>query len=480
MRKLIKITLASLISFILLISAILLFTAYIIPTDTMKTTIIKQVYLITGQQLNLQGKLYWSFYPWLELTANDLSLRASDKPVRPTAKAKKLQLQIKILPLFQGHLVIKKVVLDHLHLNLSNDVDDPHNWRKIFNPPTISSQPQITTKANTFSRFEIGKLLLNDSSITWETTTNNPAIKIQGLNFSGSFDLQPPTDMNSTSSWVNQLALQGKLTIQQIKGTKLKAENLKAKLITENGHFKIQNIKAQLYQGNLFGEATFAFHAKKIGLITQQTLINVQASDLFNDLAYTNRIHGSISANLKLHSEDLQNLLGNLNGEATILVKDGSITGINILRAIEGALAIIQQRKLDGADTHSTPFYSITGRFQIKQGIVNNQDLFLDSPTLKARASGQANLVSKTFACTVNAKILDKMHPELTKLLDSIGGSIPLKIYGTFSEYKVVPDSSVITKAVTRQLIQKKLDTIIPSNNKPSNILKDVIKGFPH
>lgn len=87
----------------------------------------------TGRELQLQGELNKSFFPWLGVNIGALQLsNAQGFGDAPFAQLQQVQVQVKLLPLFKKELVVDKVILHGLQINLARNKQGITNWNDLL------------------------------------------------------------------------------------------------------------------------------------------------------------------------------------------------------------------------------------------------------------------------------------------------------------------------------------------------------------
>ena len=84
----------------------------------------------TGRELNLQGDIKLSVFPWVALSLGPASL--SNPPgfgEAPFLSFRRAEVRVKLLPLLSKHLEVARVVLDGLDLRLVKKPDGQANWQ---------------------------------------------------------------------------------------------------------------------------------------------------------------------------------------------------------------------------------------------------------------------------------------------------------------------------------------------------------------
>ena len=110
------------------------------------------------------------------------------------------------------------------------------------------------------------------------------------------------------------------------------------------------------------------------------------------------------------------------------------------------------------AETTQTPFNSLTGSAKIEQGVANNNDLLLESNSLRVSGHGTADLRNQQLDYHLNATALGSpFGSDVLDVQKKLGGYIPIKVSGTFNDLKILPDIQSATKEHLQEQVQKVL-----------------------
>jgi len=167
-------------------------------------------------------------------------------------------------------------------------------------------------------------------------------------------------------------------------------------------------------------------------------------------------LHGKVTA----QGLDAKRVMETMNGTASFSVKKGAIKGMDLKKMIDAVKTAQRDNALQklaelspkpGDETH---FTSLGGTAQIKNGLVRNNDLKVESPDLlHVTGQGTADLPTEMLDYRVTV------------------GSYPVIISGPFSNLKFRVDTSALLKD---KIEQKKKD----ATNKLEQKLKDKLKLF--
>ncbi len=133
---------------------------------------------------------------------------------------------------------------------------------------------------------------------------------------------------------------------------------------------------------------------------------------------------GNTTLNLSGAGGSLYQIMHSLSGEGTIQIDKGSFKGIDL------AAMMRNLQKAFGGFEGATEFTSLTGTFQMKDGILQNVDMSLISPLFKAEGKGQIDVGEQNMSYTVTP----------TSLAKDAKFSVPVDITGPWNNLKFRPD----------------------------------------
>jgi len=201
------------------------------------------------------------------------------------------------------------------------------------------------------------------------------------------------------------------------------------------GHFKLQPLSFKLAGGKVKEKASLNVTTYPARWTESVHISRVQAGPLLKTLADFDMLEGSMDMDTKFHASGLTpKAVNTLNGRGTVLFRDGKLKGFDIA----GAIRKYTNPSAYKAGPQETDFAQLSGSFDVKNGIANNQDLFLASPLLRVTGKGRINLVAKTLDYKVKPRVVGTLQGQGSSFLRP-GLSIPLHIYGPFESPKIKP-----------------------------------------
>lgn len=196
---------------ILVIAAVAL-TALFDPNDY-KDTISQQVREKTGIELQINGAIDWSFFPWLGLTVADIQAGFSERDTLANLASAQLYLQLPAL--LSGQIEMRSIVIDGMQLNLVKDAKGQVNWQSAQSAKTDTPvQTQPAGAQNTLPlQLDIASIELTNSQITYTDLQSKRQLTLQDLNLStGRISADTPFDIKLTTRLKEHVA--GALTQQ--------------------------------------------------------------------------------------------------------------------------------------------------------------------------------------------------------------------------------------------------------------------------
>lgn len=393
------------------------------------------VFHFSGKNPELSGKISLSSQIALNLEKNHYSLHNLNLTVKLNEGAKNYNVNLK--GDIAADLAREKLIFDNLKAQMAN-VDLVGK----MTVSDLSSKPQIE------GHFQLQPLDVKK----WLQLTGQDVASIQTLkNLQGEFDFSGGTSVKS-------MHLQGKLKIDELKASKVRIDNINAIAKLQNGILNITSVTAPFYQGNLEGQAKVDLNASTPKMHIQAKIANVQAEPLLADLAPSDKLKltGTGNVELQVTTAGLTGdaIVKNLNGTSKIIFKDGVIKGIDIGYLVDSAYAFATRKSMPTDKTDETKFGSLTANAVIRDGVIHNNDLYLNSSRFETRGNGSIDLVNKKINYLL--KTTKPVTPDQKNNLENMYGiPIPILLSGSLNKPSISLDMNELMKAIAQQDIQK-------------------------
>ncbi|MGE5241749.1 MAG: AsmA family protein, partial [Bacteroidota bacterium] len=182
--------------FILLVVGLTLF----LDPNQYKGKIIETVKAQTGRELRIDGKLGWSFFPWIGIETGKLELgNAPGFGPEPFARLDGAGAKVELLPLLRKQIVVDTVFLDKLKLNLAKNAAGKTNWDDLTKPSKAEEKPAAKPAAGqevSIGGVSIRKIDIRQADVTWNDQSTRAHYAVHNLDLkTGKIAVGQPVDV---------------------------------------------------------------------------------------------------------------------------------------------------------------------------------------------------------------------------------------------------------------------------------------------
>ncbi|HEV2613547.1 MAG TPA: AsmA family protein [Gammaproteobacteria bacterium] len=409
----------------------------------------KEVSVALNRPFVIQGDLHWTFYPMAGIKAEGVTMPG-------LLSVKSLEFSVALQPLLHKDVRIGKILINGLNLTLVKNAQGQANWAALTVSPSpstpskkVSSSGDKTSNTTKIAAFSVSQIIIENSQVTLDDATQNKHMKITDFNFKSS-DLSMDTAFPVTLSMTmeaNNLAMPVEVKLN----ADLKFLPVSKTLNMTNIHATLNNDLTLTGSDSVVFSSTPTWHANiDLNRINIENMLKLFKQ---NKLAISGM--GNISANLRGAGSTR-----NLNGDITFAVQNGIFHGIDLYFYGDVADSISNKTAPTSSDTHQTPFGSLTGTAQIRDGVLSNNDLLMKAAKINAMGNGTANL---------NTEQLD-YHLSLQRMTSGAeikprGPAIPITITGNFDKPSVKVDYESLAVSQIKQQISDKMKEYAPEIN---------------
>lgn len=329
---------------------------------------------------------------------------------------------------------------------------------------------------------------INDNDFTSKINVrfdDKPVIDFQ-LN-SNKFDLTPflqknenstkSTNVQQTSPVVsnvskndNELSMlnlfdgKAKINIKEVKTDKITLGNLNVEVDNQDGIANLKNLSFNFANGQITATGTANGKQKTPQIKLNTKISNINLNSFFTQMNMAYDLDGIFNASGLLEANTLSTtkLLESIKGNANIVITNAKLNNINIQSIIENAAA-----KYSNGNTSSenhkkyTEFHKITTNAYINQGNIDLNSLNANSETLDViDSSGRVGMVNRDLDVNLNIKILGGWNSKSETIAKLQKVTIPLRIYGQFSNLHYQLDIAKIVSDVLSDKLQQRLDKL--------------------
>lgn len=205
------------------------------------------------------------------------------------------------------------------------------------------------------------------------------------------------------------------------------------------------------------------------------------------------KISGTAGADLAVHGRgfSVPEVTKSLRGMGHLMVKEGRIEGVNILK---DAIALLKGAGVATEDAKVTVFSSLKSDFTVKDGRIRVQNLVLDNRDFQASMAGSMGF-DQTLTLSAKLSLSEELSRRVTGLspavrLGTSGGrlTIPLLVTGTIRAPAVSLDTRALAGTVKKRVrkkvqeeLEKAAEDVRQGKTRPQDLKKrgeELLKGL--
>ena len=278
------------------------------------------------------------------------------------------------------------------------------------------------------------------------------------------------------------LRADGRLRIGSLKASGLQSQDIEIGFKAAGGRLRLHPATARLYDGRYQGDVRLDVRGREPRIQLDEKLLNVNLGPLLEDLVGQARLQGraDLGARLSAHGADAQALTRTANGSLSFKVRDGAYQGVNLAALIRTAQARLEGRPPPGQDGPvQTDFAELSGSAQVVNGVIDNRDLVVRSPLLRARGEGRVDLPAARIDYLLRVQLVKSLEGQGAVDDKLKGVEIPVEIKGPLNDPKVRPRLDKVLKKKAKKKLKKKLEKKLDKKLKdlPPGV-GDALKGL--
>ena len=184
MKRIIKFTIGIVVTVLILAGIAVAGVAIFVNPNNIKPYLTNVVSEKTGHEMEIAGKLKWSIYPKLGISAENVIVKNKPNfPDEPLLNAKKLIVSVQLIPLFSKQLKVDEIIINDVDLNLTTNRANQTNWEfKKSNHSTSHSNSENSAKNSKSFSINVSKIAINNANIKYHNMIENRTTKVSGFN----------------------------------------------------------------------------------------------------------------------------------------------------------------------------------------------------------------------------------------------------------------------------------------------------------
>jgi AsmA protein len=263
---------------------------------------------------------------------------------------------------------------------------------------------------------------------------------------------------------LSRLNLQGELNVGRLKAMQVELAQLKLGVHAADGVLRADPVQAQLYQGTSTTRLTLDVRQEKPRYTIAEVLKGVEFGPLVKQLMKDDYVSGiaNLQANITTQGSRVSELKQQLNGTFGFDFANGVVKYLDLADIVVADYAKYLRKALPKDDSgKTTAFRVLKGTANIKDGVVSNNDLYLQSARFEVFGEGSVDVAKETIGYTANTQIHNPTNKMIQYELDKLAG-IPIPVYfrGTFAEPEYSVDWEGTLRTVAKQRIKQEQEKL--------------------
>jgi AsmA protein len=258
------------------------------------------------------------------------------------------------------------------------------------------------------------------------------------------------------------LNLNGALKIGSLKAFQLRSKDIVMNVSAKGGKLRLHPASANMYEGSYKGDVRLDVRGKQPKISMNETISKVNIGPLLLDMTGKDTVTGITDAQFTLNGsgETPDQIKRSLNGEMSFSFSNGAVKGINVIRMIRKAKAVLKGKQYKGQEEpDKTDFSTMTATATVTNGVIQNNDLSAKSPLFRINGKGNADLGREAIDYLLTTTIVGSLEGEGGRDLGDLKGiPVPVEINGTFAKPRFELRLDEAIKQAAGEQIKQKVD----------------------
>lgn len=212
--------------------------------------------------------------------------------------------------------------------------------------------------------------------------------------------------------WLRELSLDASLTVSRLRLGGLDFRDVSLTLEGENGRQRLASLESSLYEGSLTATGELDLTRAPIAWRLAPHLERVRVDALLEALGEGEepaplRGRAFVEGELTTQGNTWPVMKRGLNGHLATRLGNGAILDVNISRELCSAVATLQGERTQREWAPDTRFERAEATFEVRDGVVESDDLVVTLPGIDVGGEGWLDLTSERFDLRAAARVVD-------------------------------------------------------------------------
>jgi AsmA protein len=204
----------------------------------------------------------------------------------------------------------------------------------------------------------------------------------------------------------------------------------------------------ELYKGHGKAKVTADDSQSVPAVALDFDLANFEANPFLTDAMDLKWLYGTANTNINVtgRGDSQRAIISALNGNGKVQFLNGAITGINLGAMVRNVGSAFTG---GGQQQEKTDFAELGGTFTIKNGILTNNDLAMESPLLRVSGHGTVDLPKQSVNYRVEPKMVASLEGQGGKS-NLAGITVPVIVEGPWDNISYHPDLAGMASGIAK------------------------------
>jgi uncharacterized protein involved in outer membrane biogenesis len=264
---------------------------------------------------------------------------------------------------------------------------------------------------------------------------------------------------------IRSLSGRGSLDIGTLQVAGMTLADLSVNVQAADGRISLSPLSSNLYQGSFNGtmglDASQPLPSIAVNVALQDIAIDPLLTDML-DAAMVSGI-GSVQLDVRSAGADTLALRHGLTGTGSINLEDGILQGVDVASVLNQLETMLRSRSAGQFNRgEQTAFDSFTANLQIDNGVINSNDLMIQSPGFQVIGNGTLlNLHNDSINYNLLTSVTAGTATRNDQEFDVGGYDVPIACSGTIAAPRCLPDAGEIFRTAFANEVRDRVGDLL-------------------
>jgi AsmA protein len=264
---------------------------------------------------------------------------------------------------------------------------------------------------------------------------------------------------------IRSLSGSGSLEIGSLQVAGLSLADLSVNVQAADGRISLSPLSSNLYQGSFNGsmslDASQPLPTMGVNVALQEIAIDPLLTDMLDAAMVSGT--GSVQLDVRSAGADSLALRQGLTGTGSINLQDGILQGVDVASVLNQLETMLRSRSAGQFSRgEQTAFDSFTANLQIDNGVINSNDLLIQSPGFQVTGNGTLlNLHNDSINYNLLTSVTAGTATRNDQEFDVGGYDVPIACSGTISAPRCLPDAGEIFRTAFANEVRDRVGDLL-------------------